>query len=84
MKEKKEDIAIWIQMILAVITFIVAIASIFIPEFLLVTEVMIALLLFDMAYNNRLLYHYKWVTPIYIMVGVGMVLTLVMTVMHLG
>lgn len=84
MKEKKADIAIWIQMILAVITFGVAIASIFVPSFLLVTEVMIALLLFDMAYNNHLLYHYKWVTPIYILVGIGMVLTLVMTVMRFG
>ncbi len=84
MKEKKEDIAIWIQMILAVITFVVAIVSIFMPEFLLITEGMIALLLFDMAYNNHLLYHYKWVTPIYMIVGVGMVLALVMTVMHLG
>lgn len=84
MKEKKEDLAIWIQMILAVLTFLAAIASIFMPAFLLVTEGMIAILLFDMAYNNHLLYHYQWVTPMYLLVGVGMLLALVMTVMPLG
>lgn len=81
---KKEELAIWIQTILAVLTFVIAIVSIFIPTFLIVTEGMIAILLFDMAYNNYLLYHFKLATPIYFIVGCMMTGIFIAMVMGLG
>lgn len=67
--EKKENIALFIQVFLASATLFVGLVSIFIPDFLIVTEGMVTVLLFDMAYNNHLLYKTKWVTPIYTLVG---------------
>lgn len=83
-KNKREELAIFIQVILAFSTFFIAIMSIFVPSFLVVTEGMIAILLFDMAYNNHLLYHTKWVTPIYIIVGCVMMGLFIVMVMNLG
>ena len=56
MKEKKEEFALFVQIVLAVVTFFSALCSIYISEMLLVTHLMIVLLLLDMAINNRLFY----------------------------
>lgn len=81
---KKEETALFIQVVLAFVTFFLAIISIFVPDMLVVTQLFIALLLFDMAYNNHLLYHRLWVTPIYIATGIFMLFLFGGLVMQIG
>ena len=83
-KNNKEEVALFIQVVLAVVTFLMAIISIFVPVMLVVTQVFIAILLFDMAYNNHLLYHRLWVTPIYIATGIFMLFLFGGLVMQIG
>ena len=43
-KNKKEETALFIQVVLAFVTFFLAIISIFVPDMLVVTQLFIALL----------------------------------------
>ncbi len=83
-KNNKEEVALFIQVVLAVVTFLMAIISIFVPVMLVVTQVFIAILLFDMAYNNHLLYHRPWVTPLYVATGLFVLFVFIGLVIQLG
>lgn len=84
MKEKKEEFALFIQIVLAVVTFFSALLSINISEMLLVTQFMIVLLLFDMAVNNKLFYHHKLMTPIYLLTALFVLFVFINLVIKLG
>ena len=84
MKEKKEEFALFVQIVLAVVTFFSALCSVYISEMLLVTHFMITLLLIDMAINNKLFYHHKLMTPIYLTTALFVLFVFVNLVIKLG
>lgn len=59
-----------IQIITAIFALVFMISSIFESSLLSIGQIFIALLLFIMAYNNYKIYHRKYVTSIYILVGI--------------
>ncbi len=67
MKDKK--IGLFVQFVLCICTIIFFIVSLFEKSFFILVEVLIALTLFAMAYNNSKIYKRKYFTIVYIIFG---------------
>lgn len=69
MKSIYKDIFIFLQILLVFISVVLLTMSFFIEEFMLVTYIVLALLLFVIAINNHIGYKRKFMTPIYFIMG---------------
>ena len=75
-----DEVSLLTQVILTELMVIFGIISIFTKSFILVLYVIITLLMFNMAYNNFKFFKKKYMTTIYIVVGVY---SLIATIMEL-
>ena len=64
--KKDKKIGLFIQFVLCICTIIFFIVSLFEKSFFVLVELLIALTLFAMAYNNAKIYKRKYFTVIYI------------------
>ena len=65
-----KEVGLLVQVILIEVLIIFAIISMFIKEFLDSLYVILGLIMFTMAYNNKKIFKKKYMTPIYIIVGI--------------
>ncbi len=63
-------LGLFVQLVLVIISIILLIMMIFIPELDLVVEATFSLLLFTIAYNNHQIYKRKYLTFIYALAGI--------------
>lgn len=70
-----EQITMLLQIALAIYAFSFAIASFFEKEFFVISEILVGILMFVIAYNNQKLYKRKYMTPIYIGLGIIIIAT---------
>ncbi|MFV0250319.1 MAG: hypothetical protein ACK5HP_04750 [Bacilli bacterium] len=63
------NLGIFVQYILVVILVIMSIITMYIPFLKIVTEIILSLVLFSMAYNNYIFYKRKGFTIMYIIVA---------------
>ena len=77
-KKNLNEIGLLIQSILAVFLLAFTIMSIFESSFLILTEILVAFMMFVMAYNNHKTFKRKGITYAYIIVGALMLLLSIM------
>lgn len=65
-----KEVGLLVQVVLIEVLIIFAIISVFAKEFLDALYVVLSLIMFTMAYNNKKIYKRKHMTSIYIIVGV--------------
>lgn len=71
MKNKKSnDVGLLIQVILLFFVLVFAIIAFFHSVFLVIAEILLALLLFVTAYNNHKVFKRKGITYVYLITGV--------------
>lgn len=73
-----DEVGLFTQAILTELLAIFAIINIFTSIFTPVFYVIISLLLFNLAYNNIRFYKKKYMTPIYIIFGIFVLVTTIM------
>ena len=82
MNKKIDNIGIFLQAVLTSAAVISIITSIFIGPLSIVTNALIALILFTLCYNNYTIYKRKFLTPIYFIAGVAMTITIIIGVLN--
>ena len=65
-----EQITMLLQITLAIFLVMFGVASFFEAELFLICQILIGLLMFVIAYNNQKIYKRKYMTPIYIGLGI--------------
>lgn len=71
-----EQITMLLQITLAIFLISFGIASIFENELIKICQILIGLLMFVIGYNNYKVYKRKYMTPIYIGLGIIIILTI--------
>ncbi|MEG2322183.1 MAG: hypothetical protein RSB71_01660 [Bacilli bacterium] len=64
------QIALLLQIVLGIFVLTFAIASLFERELFIICEILIGLLMFVIAYNNQKIYKRKYMTVVYIGLGI--------------
>ena len=82
MNKRIDNIGIFLQAVLTSATVISIITSIFIGPLSIVTNALIALILFTLCYNNYTIYKRKFLTPIYFLAGLAMTIAIVFEVFN--
>lgn len=67
---KNKDIGLFIQSVLFIVLFITLMMSLFIKEFMAVSEIILGLALIVTGINNKFTYKRKYMTLIYILFGI--------------
>ena len=65
-----EQITMLLQIALAIFLVSFGVASLFVGELFIICQVLIGLLMFIIAYNNQKIYKRKYMTPIYLGLGI--------------
>lgn len=65
-----EQITMLLQIALAIFLVSFGVASLFVAELFIICQVLIGLLMFIIAYNNQKIYKRKYMTPIYLGLGI--------------
>ncbi len=65
-----EQITMLLQISLAIFLVSFGVASLFAAELFIICQVLIGLLMFIIAYNNQKIYKRKYMTPIYLGLGI--------------
>lgn len=65
-----EQITMLLQIALAIFLVSFGVASLFAAELFIICQVLIGLLMFIIAYNNQKIYKRKYMTPIYLGLGI--------------
>ena len=73
-----KEVGILVQVILIEVMIIFALLSIFSHEFLNAFYVILSLILFTMAYNNKKVFKKKYMTEVYIIVGLFVLVSTVL------
>lgn len=68
------DVGLLIQIILVFFVLVFSIITFFQPIFLVMSEILVAFLMFIMAYNNQKTFKRKGITYVYIITGIIMLL----------
>lgn len=76
---RNKRLGLFIQFILLVLLIIFLIISLFIKEFTIILQYLSSLMLLIMAYNNNKFYKRKGMTPLYLIIGI---IVLVITVIY--
>ena len=72
---KKNDISLMTQLVLCICAVIFFIISIFEKPFFEIAEIIVALTLFVMAYNNTKIYKRKYFTIVYLVFGLFLLIS---------
>ncbi len=77
-KEAIYSLGLFIQFVLLIAMIILAICTLFVPEFKVALQVLVVLLLFTMGYNNHTVFKRKGFTLLYIIAGFAFLFTIIM------
>lgn len=72
---KNDEVGILVQVVLTELLIIFAIIDLMSDKFMPAFYAIIVMLMFTMAYNNKKIYKRKYMTPIYIVVGIFVLIT---------
>ena len=72
---KNDEVGILVQVVLTELLIIFAIIDLMSDKFMPAFYAIIVMLMFTMAYNNNRIYKRKYMTPIYIVVGIFVLIT---------
>ena len=72
---KNDEVGILVQVVLTELLIIFAVIDIISDKFMPAFYAIIVMLMFTMAYNNKMTYKRKYMTPIYIVVGIFVLIT---------
>ncbi len=72
---KNDEVGILVQVVLTELLIIFAIIDLMSDKFMPAFYAIIVMLMFTMAYNNKRIYKRKYMTPIYIVVGIFVLIT---------
>lgn len=78
---KNKNLGLLIQLVLVICSIIFFIISLFEKTFLYLAEILVALTLFVMAYNNQKTYKRKYFTIIYIIFACFIIISTIMEVL---
>lgn len=72
---KNDEVGILVQVVLTELLIIFAIIDLMSDKFMPAFYAIIVMLMFTMAYNNKKIYKRKYMTPIYVVVGIFVLIT---------
>lgn len=72
---KNDEVGILVQVVLTELLIIFAIIDLMSDKFMPAFYAIIVMLMFTMAYNNNRIYKRKYMTPIYVVVGIFVLIT---------
>lgn len=75
-------LGLFVQIVLLMMSVLLLIMRMFIPELELVVEAVFALLLFTIAYNNHVVYKRNYLTIIYVLAGVLLIGASILSVVY--
>jgi len=73
-----KSVSLLIQFVLIILIAIFCVISFFIKELITVLYALLALTMFVMAYNNVKFFHKKYLTPVYIIVGIFVIISTIL------
>ena len=75
---KSDEVGILVQVVLTELVLIFGIISLISSDFLSTFYIIISMVMFTMAYNNKKVYKKKYMTSIYVIVGLFVAITTLM------
>lgn len=75
-------LGLFVQIVLLIISIVLLIMRIFIPQLDLAVEAVFALLLFTIAYNNQVVYKRNYLTIIYVLAGILVIGASILSVVY--
>lgn len=74
MTKKVNDFGLFLQAILVIIMAILFVISFYIPEIRILANIMLGIVLFTMSHNNEKTYHKKYLTIVYAIAGLAVII----------
>ena len=73
-----KSVSLLVQVVLIALIMIFCVISFFIPELITVLYFLLGAIMFVMAYNNYKFFHKKYLTSIYIVIGIFVIATTIL------